>query len=54
MNSQAPFMVFSFALMIPLTWISLVFMFDKAGILEVLIPVTNTVHIMQFDSYILV
>ena len=47
MNSQAPFMEFNFALMIPLTWISLVFVFYKAGILEVLIPVTNTVHITE-------
>lgn len=50
MNSQAPFMEFSFALMIPSIWMSLVFMFYKAVILEVLIPVTNAVHIMWFDS----
>jgi len=45
MNSAEPVMEFSFALMIPLTWISLVFMFYKAGILQVLVPAANTVPI---------
>ncbi len=44
-SSQAPLVEFIFALMSPLSWITVVLMLYKVGIVEILTLVINTEHI---------